>query len=173
VPGERLSRALAAGLRARGVSVVDGVASAAVVSERRAQRVMVDGARVKLELLPKSLVLAGGRFLGGGIVREQRASEPLLGLPVVVGGAAVADRFVGDLLDTRPTGDHALFRAGVAVDERMRPVDLNGAVAFDNVTCAGSIVEGWDPARDGAAGAVAALTGFLAGEHAAQTARGG
>jgi glycerol-3-phosphate dehydrogenase subunit B len=173
VPGERLSRALVAGLKERGVTVVDGAVSATQVAHKRVHKVSIDGARVKLELVPKAMVLATGRFFSGGIVRDQVAREPILDLPVIVGGAPLSDRFVGDLLGQKPAADHALFRAGVRVDDRMRPVDDAGAALFDNVACAGTVVEGWDPARDGTAGGVAALTGLIAGEQCARAAKEG
>jgi glycerol-3-phosphate dehydrogenase subunit B len=172
VPGERLARALMAALRTRGVTVLEGAATEGVVAARRATRVHVEGARLQLELSPRAVVLADGRFFSGGIVRNQRAQEPVFDLPVVVHGAPLGDRFVGDVLDTSVAGEHALFRAGIAVDDRLRPVDGGGALLLENVTCAGTVIEGWDPARDGTGGAVAALTGMLAGEQAAATAKG-
>ena len=81
----------------------------------------------------------------------------------------------------RRGGCHLVEEAGVLVEERfdlggedalvvaagLVPLDRRGAAAFENVLCAGSVIEGWDPARDGAAGGVSVLTGLLAGEGAA------
>lgn len=171
-PGERLNRALHAGLNKMGVVVVEGAAIEAAASDRRATSVTIEGTQLRLELKPKAVVLAGGRFFGGGLVRNGDAREALFGLPVVTNGGLVADSFIGDHLAELPEGEHAIFRAGVAVDENMRPLDASGRVALENVMCAGSLVEGWDPARDGTGGAVATWTGFLAGERAARHARG-
>ncbi|HEY4223137.1 MAG TPA: hypothetical protein VGO62_17385, partial [Myxococcota bacterium] len=115
---------------------------------------------------PRSIVLAGGRFFGGGLVRDGFAREPILGLPVVADGFVIGDSFIGDHLGPTPEAEHAIFRSGLAVDDGLHPLDSNGRVAFDNVLAAGSIIEGWDPARDGTGAAVAALTGFVAGEGA-------
>ena len=82
-------------------------------------------------------------------------------------GAVVGDRFIGDFTAQTPDGDHPIFRAGVAVDDAQRPLDVGGRVALENVACAGSIIEGWDPARDSTGAGASALSGFLAGERAA------
>lgn len=170
-PGARLQRALLAGLKRRGVRLVEGAASQARSADGRVASVVVEGRQVRLELSPGAVVLAAGRFFGGGIVRDHVAREPLLGLPVVTAGSLVGDSFIGDHLADAPEGAHDIFRAGVAVDDQMRPVDGAGRVILENVACAGTVVEGWDPARDGTGGGVAALTGFLAGDTAARHTR--
>ncbi len=167
-PGERLQRALTAAARKLGVAVLDAPAVSASTTGDRVTSVVVEGTQLRAELKPRSVVLAGGRFLSGGVVRDGDAREALLGLPVVSDGAVVGDSFIGGLTGPVPEADHAIFRAGVAVDDALRPLDAAGRVAFENVACAGTLVEGWDPARDGTGAAVAALMGFVAGERAAR-----
>lgn len=169
-PGDRLQRSLLGSLRKAGVNVVDGAAVQASVSEGRATSVVLEGTHLRAELRPKAVVLAGGRFFGGGIVRDGVAREALFGLPVMTGGNLVGDTFIGDHLAELPDGEHAIFRAGVAVNDELRPLDASGRLALENVLVAGSTVEGWDPARDGTGAGVSVLTGFLAGERAARLA---
>lgn len=171
-PGERLQRALIASVRKKGVAVLEGAAVQGSVADRRASAVVVEGRQLRVELKPKTVILAGGRFFGGGITRDGVARETLFGLPVMTGGNLVGDSFIGDHLGDGPDGEHPIFRAGVAVDQALRPLDPSGSVALENVLCAGSVVEGWDPARDGTGAGVAALTGFLAGERAAKMVKG-
>lgn len=166
-PGERLGRALMAALRQRGVAVVEGAAIAATVNDRRATSVVVEGPKLRVEIRPRAIILASGRFFSGGIVRDGLAREVLFGLPVVANGAIVGDRFIGDFTAQTPDGEHPIFRAGVAVDDAQRPLDAGGRVALENVACAGSVIEGWDPARDSTGAGASALSGFLAGERAA------
>jgi glycerol-3-phosphate dehydrogenase subunit B len=177
--GERLARALAASARDAGVTIVHGTAIHARTEGKRVRAVKVEtdagsarptgesGGRGVVELNGAAFVLATGRFFAGGIERDQAAREPLFGLPVVVGGAPLADTFIGLHLGDVPEASHAVFRAGVAVDEELRPVDDRRRVLLGNVACAGTVIEGWDPAKDGAAGGVSALTGLLAAETAA------
>lgn len=166
-PGERLARALIASLKARGVAVIEGAAVAASARDLCATSVVVEGPQLRLELRPRAVVLAAGRFLSGGIVRDGVAREVLFGLAVVANGAIVGDRFIGDFTGQTPDGEHAIFRSGVAVDDEQRPLDERGRVALTNVACAGSLLEGWDPARDGSGAGASALSGFLAGERVA------
>ena len=168
-PGDRLQRALTAGVKKLGVAVVEGAARQGRFTEQRVTTVVVEGGGLRAEIKPKTLVLAGGRFFSGGLVRDGDAREPLLGLAVVADGAVIGDSFIGDHLGQSPEADHAIFRAGLAVDDALRPLDAGGRVAFDNVACAGTIVDGWDPARDGTGAGVAALMGFVAGERAARS----
>lgn len=166
-PGARLVRALVRNARERGVVVVEGAARSVRMEGKRVVGVAIESPQLKAELTPRAVVLATGRFYGGGVVRDQVAREPLLDLPVVADGRPLDDAFIGLFTGELPEQEHAIFRAGVAVDPGLMPLDRRGAPVFENVLCAGSVVEGWDPAKDGAAGGVATLTGLLAGEGAA------
>lgn len=171
VPGQRLERALRKACIDAGVDVVDATVGAPIVDQRdgvsRVVGAHVGGHRVDT----RAVVLAGGRFIGGGIVRDQTARESLLGLPVFVDGVELAERFTGDLTADVVDGAHPLFSAGLLVDESLRPLGRDRQVAYDNVVAAGTIVGGFDPARDGTALGVAAWMGFLAGRTAVQIAR--
>lgn len=177
-PGERLANALFQSTKRRGVRHLSGSATNGVVADGKVRSFDVVTPSSSLvasqttTLRPKAIVLASGRYFAGGITRDHQAYETLFGWPVVADGAVVGDRFVGQLLGDAPEQNHALFRAGVAVDEKLRPADGRGGVLARNAFCAGTVIAGYDPARDGAAGGVAALTGYLAGEGAARHARG-
>ena len=170
-PGERLQHALHASLRALGVVVVDGGVEQALVRDALVRALSVRTGPHVLPVEPRAVVLAAGRFFGGGLVRDQEAQERLFGLPVVVDGVPLADQFIGGFTNDVVDGAHAIFRAGLAVDAQLRPVSPRGHVDIENVFAAGSVLEGYDPARDGTAAGVAALTGLLAGERAADHAR--
>jgi glycerol-3-phosphate dehydrogenase subunit B len=172
-PGERLQGALLAGARRMGIQVLEGAAVKASVQDKRATGLVVEGPKMRVDFTPKTVVLAGGRFFGGGVVRDQVARASLFDLPIFTGGNLVGDAFIGEHTADTPEGDHAIFRAGVAVSEGLHPLDAAGRIILENVTCAGSLLEGWDPARDSSGGGVSALTGFVAGERAATVARAG
>jgi glycerol-3-phosphate dehydrogenase subunit B len=166
-PGERLSRALIAGAAKDGVEVRQADARSSLTEGGRVLEVRAVEQKLHLVFKPRAIVLASGRFLGGGVVRDGYAIEPLFGLPVVSGEGVVGDRFIGGLTADRWEGEHAIFRAGLAYDARLRPLAASGAACAENLFAAGSILEGYDPARDGSGLGVAALTGMLAGEAAA------
>ncbi|MFZ9890047.1 MAG: anaerobic glycerol-3-phosphate dehydrogenase subunit B, partial [Myxococcota bacterium] len=75
--------------------------------------------------------------------------------------------FIGSLTAKLPEGDHPIFRAGIAYDTQLRPLTVGRDVLARNLFAAGSVLEGYDPARDGSGLGVAAFTGLLAGEGAA------
>lgn len=168
VPGERLQTALRAQATAAGVVVVDGVVGAPDLRGERLRGVTVHSGGPATAVACRALVLASGRFLGGGIVRDQVAREALFDAPITAEGRFVDDVAAADLLGERVGGDHVLFRAGVLTDERMRPLTRSRRPVADNVFAAGTVTAGHDPARDGSGLAVAAWTGRLAGLRASE-----
>jgi len=158
MPAARLQTALRQQASVDGVEVVDGVAADPVVRDGVLRSVTIRRATGTDVVEPGAVILATGRFLGGGLVRDHVAREVLFGLPVVTDGRVIGDTFVGDLAADHVDGDHAIFRAGLAIDGRSRPLDASGRPVADNVFAAGHIIGGYDPARDGGALGVAAWT---------------
>jgi glycerol-3-phosphate dehydrogenase subunit B len=157
VPGLRLQEALDDALARRQVRIVEEEVSAsgAVLSAGR-------------EHLPQgAVVLATGKFIGGGISRDQHFREGVFGLPVYSGNRRVNDQYIGDLLVETLQAEQIAFRAGIRTDARLRPLNVEGQVVRDNLFAAGAVLSGYDPATDKTGLGVAIFTGFLAGEWAA------
>jgi glycerol-3-phosphate dehydrogenase subunit B len=165
VPGLRLEQDFQSQLETAGVTVIKGSVREAVRTRGRVERLVLDDGR---ELEADALVLASGRFLGGGIRHEGVFRETVFGLPVFVEGVDVADKWLGELLDRNAAGTQTALKAGVAVDSSLRPIDDQGRVVFENLFAAGSVIGGYDPSKDGTGLGVAALTALVAGESAAQ-----
>lgn len=170
-PGQRLAQALVDGAVDLGVCVRRADALSSLVEDGRVKEVRTREAQGEVLYRPRAIVLATGRFLAGGLVRDGYAIEPIFGLPLVAEGEVVGNQFIGGLTADRPEGDHAIFRAGVGYDDELRPTTESGAVLAENLFAAGSVLEGYDPARDGSGLGVCALTGLLAGEAAAASAK--
>lgn len=177
--GARLGAALQAGIEALGVRVVSGSVQSAELSmapnalepaSRRIERIHARVGATKISFEPRAVVLSSGRFWGGGLAREGSRAETIFGLPVVTGGGGVAGQFIGALTADRPEKDHPVFRSGIAYSERLQPLNVDGTCFARNLFAAGSILGGYDPSRDGSGLGVCALTGLLAGEHAAHLA---
>ena len=170
-PAERLQRALRATCEARGIVVVDGIVSAPRFDGGRLVGVTIGQGAEQRTMDCGALVLASGRFYGGGLVRDQVAREALFGAPVVSEGTPIDDQFIGAFTGEHVDADHAIFRAGVNVDSHLRLLDRHRRPVAENVIAAGSIIEGYDPARDGSGLGVAAWTGWLAGQRACEGVR--
>ncbi len=164
--GFRLARALDAALARAGVERI----------AERVQRVEVEGVRVcavqmqGAATLPcDALVLATGRFVGGGIAeRGGQLVEPLLGLPLHdLAGRRIDGLAASQLVRPDYDGEQPLFGAGVRTDMRLRPLGANGLPRFANCFAAGDLLGSFDPARDRTGLGVALLSGRRAGIEAA------
>jgi glycerol-3-phosphate dehydrogenase subunit B len=163
VPGARLFHALEDALTAAGGRVQigsfvqraegDGETLAAVFSEAAAREQRHRARR---------WVLATGGVAGGGLRADHTGAlrETALGLPVRAPASSaewLAPRFLAE-------EGHPVFRAGVAVDEALRPLDAAGRLVYSNVAVAGAALAGCDPIREGCLEGLAVATGFAAGQ---------
>ena len=167
--GFRLDAALANALERAGVRVAAGRATRIEADGTRARRVAVEGVEGGATLACDALVLATGRFVGGGVVdRRGELVEPLLGLPLFdLGGRRVDGLAPHRLVRRDYEGEQPLFAAGVRTDTRLRPLGADGRPRFANVFAAGDLLGSFDPARDRTGLGVALLSGRRAGAEAA------
>jgi glycerol-3-phosphate dehydrogenase subunit B len=160
--GWRLQKALEAVLRRAHVEVVAGE----VTDFRRAGPRLEAAVVGRREVPADSFVLAGGRFIGGGLVKSRLVREPLLDLAVYYQGEPIQEAYPRlrhlEYVDPAPA-----FRTGLLTDTELRPVDASGAPAFANLRAAGSVLGGYDYAGGGCGFGVPLLTGWLAGRLAA------
>lgn len=166
VPGLRLHRALERALAAAGVESVVGTAR-----RKSDGLVLVRGrGREEAPLEAEAVVLATGRYVGGGIERTRAFAEPVFGLPVWVGDAPVSDDPMEHLTRDEIASPQPLFHAGVAVDAELRPLTSGRRPLRDDLFAAGEVVGGYDARSDGTGLGTAILTGYLAGRRAAGSA---
>jgi glycerol-3-phosphate dehydrogenase subunit B len=158
VPGIRLYRALLAELRNLHARLIVG--STAVAGVRAGDRigsldVQVSG-RIR-SFAADAVVLATGGLATGGLEADRDGlREPVLGLPVA--GDPGADRY-----DADPFREHAVDRAGIRVDARMRPLG-DGALVHQNVHAVGALVHGAVPWRELSGNGLALATGLAAAD---------
>jgi Fe-S oxidoreductase/anaerobic glycerol-3-phosphate dehydrogenase len=152
VPGLRLDRSLMRSLNDRGVTTLKAeVKHATVRGDAVVELRAWDGEQVHV-LEPDEVVLATGRFVGGGITLEKGGRETLLGIPVPTAGEGWQDEHLD---------------AGVVTDGDLAPVDGQGAPLFANVRVAGAVRQGGAYARGRGGLGVAAELGYAAGALAA------
>jgi glycerol-3-phosphate dehydrogenase subunit B len=165
VPGLRLSALWSRCLQAQEVDLCLGMhVTEADTAGGRVTAVRGRAPGGQMEYRADAFVLAGGGLLGRGLVEEGRTvREPIFGLPVELPvGQAWAET---DLLPG--TGGHAFVKAGVRVDQTLRPE------GWANLYVCGKMLAGYDPYATGCGGGVAVATGWQAGRLAAGTLVGG
>jgi Fe-S oxidoreductase len=152
VPGMRLYNALHEYVKSRGVLLLDARVTRVDVQGDVVTGIHAMDGETDHAIAPDEIVLATGRFIGGGVACGERAVETLLGLPVVPVGA-----------DERRT-----MELGVDTDGNLRPLGGNGGIAFANVRVAGNVRAGGSYACGTGGIGLAALQGMQAGEAAAK-----
>lgn len=165
VPGIRLYRKLKMRLQEKGVRIFVGLSA---LNPLKGPRGLNGFSLGKSKNSPvyraKAVVLATGKFVGGGLDSERgRIFETLLDLPVKYPKNR-REWFSPRLLN--PAGQ-PFNRFGVEVNEHLQPVDTEGRVIYSNLFAAGGIIAHGDSMSEKSGGGVAIATGYLAGKLAA------
>lgn len=107
----------------------------------------------------ESVVLAGGRFLGGGLKSDRkRIRESLFNLPVVQPDSRMdwhASCFLG-------RDSHPVNRSGLAVNSHFQPLDGKGQPVFKGLFAAGSILANQDWIREQSGSGISISTAYAA-----------
>jgi glycerol-3-phosphate dehydrogenase subunit B len=162
VPGMRVFRTLRDRLRGHGGRIIlNSVVMSAARTNGRIDAINATAAARELTYRAKWIVLATGGVASGGIELDShwQARETALGLPLHGVPAPDEARFGADYF-----GEHAFARAGVAVDERLRPVGPDGAPVAENVLVAGATLAGARPWKEKSGDGVSLASGYRAAE---------
>ncbi len=170
--GFRLDAALRAALERSGVALRSASVASVEESDASARAVVLEGGE---SIAADAVVLAAGRFVGGGLVeRDGALREPLLDLPLYdLSGRRVDGVTPRRLIRRDYEGEQPLFASGVRVDGRLRPLSPDGTPRLANLFAAGDLLGGFDPARDRTGAGVALFSGRRAGIEAAAAAEAG
>ena len=161
VPGLRFKEAMERELLRKGASLLRGRRALAINSTGRKCVSVVVGDRQSQETLTaKGVVIATGRFLGGGLAASRSGiRETIVNLPVHQPQTR-RDWHRPRFLDPR---GHPANRAGVEVDDLLRPLGSNGRCYHDNLFAAGSLLahQDWKRTKCGAGLAIATAYGAV------------
>jgi glycerol-3-phosphate dehydrogenase subunit B len=173
--GARLQRALDAAVAAAGVKRLRARVGRVAVAEGDALRLTLAevGGGAAESLLAQAVVLASGRFVGGGLAAGPDAvREPLFGLPLYDGEGRRVDGIPAHRSARKGyANEQPLFSAGVRTDRRLRPLAANGRPQHARLFAAGDLLGGFDPARERSGLGVALLSGLRAGRAALESLR--
>lgn len=171
VPGWRLDRALLHALERAGVTVVAGTVTDRTAAGGAIERVAVATSTGSVVVRPSAVVLATGRFIGGGVTAGARFVESALHIELTLEGAARLPVTPAESLAHTHADRSArqpVLGIGVRTDGDGRPITPSGDQAFHNVFIAGSIRAGAETASLGLG--AAARDGWHAGALAAAAA---
>ena len=160
VQGLRLYETMTTALRRQGGRLVVGSSVAGVkTSGSRLEGVVAKTAGRPLNYGARSFVLATGGFASGGLQLEAsgQVRETVFDLPVAGVPGPKQPPFEQGYL-----ADHAISRAGIAIDESLRPVDRNGAAPFENVHAVGATLGGAVPWREASGNGLSLASGYAA-----------
>jgi glycerol-3-phosphate dehydrogenase subunit B len=167
VPGMRLFKALRARLWQMGVRIGAGMeasgantAPAVNGTAGRVQWVETATTSRPLKNRAKNYLLATGGILGGGFDSDHtgRLWETVFDLPLTIPQKRY-EWFRPAFMD--PAG-HPVFNGGVAVDQRMQPVDAAGKTIYANLWAAGGALASVDPIQQHSLEGIAIATGVAA-----------
>jgi glycerol-3-phosphate dehydrogenase subunit B len=161
IPGMRLFEALKAALRrAGGRLILGGPVVGAETNSRRVEAVVAQTAARGVAHRARRFVLATGGFASGGLELTPgwTARETVLGLPVAHVPPPGEPRFLPGYFDRHPLG-----RAGLEVDDRLRPVGPRGPV-YENLHAVGATLAGAEPWREASGNGISLVTGFAAAQ---------
>ena len=138
IPGMRLNEALTALAKSLSVRIIIGAkVTSYQATPERLEAVVLHQAGYDKEYRADNFVYAPGGFESGALRLDSygQATETLFGLPLT--GVEGSDLVNGDYW-----ADQQLFAAGVAVDDRMRPLDIQGQPFYQNLYAAGGVLAG-------------------------------
>jgi glycerol-3-phosphate dehydrogenase subunit B len=160
VPGIRVYETMTSALRRQGARLVIGsTVAGAHTSNSRLEGVVAHTAGRPLTYRAGSFVLATGGFASAGLELDStgKVREPVLDLPVAGLPGPNEPLFGPGYFD-----EHALSRAGVAVDESRRPIDGEGMPVYKNLYVAGATLAGAVPWREGSGNGLSLASGYAA-----------
>jgi glycerol-3-phosphate dehydrogenase subunit B len=158
--GIRLYEALTRTLRTAGGRILIGDRVVGGKTENgRVVEVVAQTASRPVAYQAKSFVLASGGFASVGLEMDSRGTvrETVFGLPPTGVPEPGQAKFSPDYFDAQP-----LARAGLAVDELLRPVGKDGGVVYENLHAAGAIIGGAIPWREHSGNGISVATGYAA-----------
>ena len=161
VPGLRLRDAMEQELLRCRAMLMQGKRAVAINENgRKCVSVVVQSEQSRETVETRGIVLATGRFLGGGLVADNNTiREALLDLPVHQPGKR-QDWHLHSFLDPR---GNPLNRAGLQVEDFLRPLETDGRFACENLFVAGSLLahRDWKRIKCGSGLAVATAYGAV------------
>ena len=120
------------------------------------------------EVNTSGIVLATGKFIGGGINTQNGYSESVFNMPLFYNGRPLPETVKEPMFENDYFKKHQAFSVGLKVNRRFQALGIDNRVIFKNLFVAGNIIADYNYiAREGGFG-VAISTGYKAAKSLAQ-----
>ncbi|ABO51347.1 glycerol 3-phosphate dehydrogenase (quinone) subunit B [Desulforamulus reducens MI-1] len=160
LPGQRLQQALLHHLKKQSVEIILGctVIGTTVLGEHCTE-VLAEGSGKNLTIAAKSIILATGSFLGGGMEAQPgKVIETVFHLPIkVLDEKWSAKEFLS-------LEGHPFSKFGIEVNNHLQPVNSQGEVVIKNIRVIGANLAGANYPIEKCGNGVALATGYKAGK---------
>ena len=164
IPGLRIFNRFKEWLIRRGVGFLLGHSvSRSVLKGKKCEGVHVFNPPVSNFYTADHYILATGRFVGGGLVADQkRILEPVFNLPIAQPKSR-EDWFRKSFFDELP---HPVHQAGILTDPSFQGVNERGEISLKNVWIAGSILADHHSMDEKSKEGIEIVTGYMAARRA-------
>lgn len=167
VPGWRLQAAIERFFQERGIERLEGEAVGFDAEGRRIKSLYVHQGDQRHKVRAKAVILATGKYVGGGVERRGRWKEPIFNLPLFLQGKALRAQTLPQVSRPGVAERQPFLAAGAAINPMGQPLDADGQVVYDNLFAAGAVLADFNPAQERCAAGVSIVSASVAARHAA------
>src|SRR5262249_16686394 len=145
-----------------GVEVLAGEVVGYDAEQGRVKSLRIHDEDERIRLNAGAVILASGKYLGGGVTRFQAFKEPIFNLPLFNGRKRLTDQSLMDLSARHSEEKQDFLAVGVRINSRGQALDEDGRPLFDNLFAAGSVLGSFDPSHERSAAGVSLVSGTVA-----------
>lgn len=164
LPGYRLQKSLENIAREKGIKIWPGEVISGRMEKGRVREVVVSYKRNKYKIEPKFVIMATGKFIGGGLRANEKIYEPIFNLPLFNKGKKISRIKIRNLLSEKISHLQPLFSSGLKVNKSFQPLNKENKIIAENLFAVGLILQGDDFVRDGNGLGISLLTGYYVGK---------
>lgn len=148
--GLRFQRHIGNFLSEKGIAVHRGNVLDFRSQNGRIESIMLSKTDGDLTLSADNYILAGGKYIGGGIQKASRFKEAVFDLPLFVKNEPLsAETRISKLLTLNVLQPQPFLEVGVLVNDRGRPVDHQShQPVYENLKACGHVLAGFDFTRE-------------------------
>jgi len=111
-----------------------------------------------------AVILATGKFIGGGIDVNQKPFESIFNLPVFYNNKGINNYSLDLMFDNDFFKNHKIYSTGVKINDKFKPVDVCNNVIYDNLFAAGNVLQGYNYLESHGGMGVAIATGYYSAQ---------